>query len=78
MSEVRDKKKAYVEKTSPGCDGYLVRNWKNEEMGQIVFKDDWSIFVFMPNSSRYFGPEFLKSLAFQMEEIQEKEEAGWE
>jgi hypothetical protein len=76
MSEVRDKKLAYVSKALDG--NYEVMNWKDEVLGILLFNDDWSLWVFYPNIDTFFGPDFLKSLASQMEEIQEDDESTWE
>jgi hypothetical protein len=77
MTEVRDKKKAYIQAVA-GEDYYIVRNWKNQPMGRIEFNDDWSLWVFLPDKDTFYGPAFLQSLAGQMDEIQADEEAGWE
>lgn len=81
VMNVRDKKKAYIEE-GIGFNGksicYYVRNWKEELMGDIVFHDRWSIWIFRPGINTFFGPEFLRSLADQMDEIQAKDEATWE
>lgn len=77
MIEIRDKKKAYVEK-SVYFNSYIVFNWKHDMMGDIEWNDDWSLWVFRPLRDTFFGPEFLKSLASQMEDIQTEDEKGWE
>ena len=78
--DVRDKKVAYLEEDTDygGVKCYYVRNWKDKLMGKITFYDDWSLWIFCPATDTFFGPEFLRSLAEQMDDIQEKDEATWE
>ena len=77
MMSVRDKKKAYVEKSLLG-NYHIVFNWKHDIMGYIMFNSEWGIWCFFPGELTYYGPEFLRSLASQIEDIQEADEATWE
>ena len=66
MVAVRDKKKAYFEGTGEGA---KVMNWKDEVLGIVHLEEDWGIYVVQWLPGTYCGPDYQRSVATVLDDM---------